>query len=151
MYINLCRHLLIRLIILIYFACTYNRFCRFFIYFVVFRYILLTNPCHLPIHAAWNSWNVIHEMCLFLTRTSLAAAFFFFFHLQSFFKKAEFKSQNYLSDSWSKYNTVEALISGHHWCNNFCPLIRAALFFGTRPILKHVQSNSYLILVLTLK
>ena len=73
LYINLCCHLLIRLILLIHFACTYNRFYSFLIYFVVCRYILLSSPCHLPIHAAWNSWNVIRGMCLVVTRTSLAA------------------------------------------------------------------------------
>ena len=73
LYINLCCHLLIRLILLIYFDCTYNRFYRVLIYFVVCRCILLSSPCHLPIHAAWNSWNVIHGMCLVVTRTSLAA------------------------------------------------------------------------------
>ena len=73
LYINLCCHLLIRLILLIHFACTYNRFYSFLIYFVVCRYILLSSPCHLPINAAWNSWNVIRGMCLVVTRTSLAA------------------------------------------------------------------------------
>ena len=113
LYINLCCHLLIRLIILIYFPCTYNRFNRFIIYFVVCRYILLTNPCYLPIHATWISWNVIYGMCLVLTRTSIAAVFFFFFFTFS--------------------------LSLNKWNSN--PLITAVLFFGTWLILTDVQSK----------
>ena len=72
---DLCCRLLIRITLLIYSTCTYNRFHRFRTHFIVCRYMLLTNPCHLLIHAARNSWNVNHGMCLVVTRKSLPLLF----------------------------------------------------------------------------
>ena len=63
LYISLYCHLLNCFILLIHFARTCTQFYCFVIYLLFCGYTLLTNPFGLPIHAAWNSWNVFshHE------------------------------------------------------------------------------------------
>ena len=101
--IDLCCRLLIRLMLLTHLAYSYNPFKRFLIHFVVCWYMLLTNPCRLRIYVAWNSWNVIHGMCLVITKTLLPAGFCFCFFFNPsfyFFKRSGiFKYWNYSGDS----------------------------------------------------
>ena len=69
---DICCRLLIRIMLLIHFTCTYNRFHRVFFLILSFADICcLSTPV-----IYWFMLHEIHGMCLVVTKTLLPAVFF---------------------------------------------------------------------------